>query len=204
VARRAIASLSAARQWAAGRRQGWKAQHQLRQSFAALVAPPPRVFASYGENSWIVPPARVDGPEYIHVGDGVVVHEYGNLSAQRRPGGPAPVLRLGDGTRIQRFVNIVCFGSVTIGKDVLVADRALISDLEFPIAGAPADMVEPKPIVIEDGAFLGAGCVIKPGVTIGKHAFVSASSVVTEDVGERTLVAGVPARAVKRWSADES
>ena len=172
-----------------------------------MVAPPPRDFASFGANSWIVPPARVAGAEYISIGSRFSIQEHGVLVARRRLGQPEPALRLGDDTRIQRFVNIVCFGSITIGSGVLVGDRAYVSDVDFPMdavdTDVPTELVDPRPIVIGDFAFLGAGCIIKPGVTIGNHAYVSGSSVVTEDVPERTLVAGAPARAVKRWGPSE-
>jgi hypothetical protein len=53
------------------------------------------------------------------------------------------------------------------------------------------------PVVVETGAFLGAGCIVLPGVRVGSRAFVAAGSVVNADVTAGTLVAGVPARVVR-------
>jgi acetyltransferase-like isoleucine patch superfamily enzyme len=53
-----------------------------------------------------------------------------------------------------------------------------------------------KPVVLEDGCFVGVNCTILPGVTIGRFAIVSAGSVVTKDVPDYTIVAGNPARKV--------
>jgi len=194
------------------KRDQLRAMHSAHQAMAALVAPPPRMWGSYGDGSWIVPPARIDGPEYIHVGAGVVIHEHVWLTAAAGPG-PTPSLRIGDGASINRFVNIVCFESVTIGKDVLVADGAYISDVDYPagrgggegagLAAAGLDLVHPRPVVVGDGVFVGAGAIIKPGVTIGEFSYISAGSIVTEDVAERTLVAGAPARAMRRWDPAE-
>ena len=50
------------------------------------------------------------------------------------------------------------------------------------------------PSYVEVGAFVGAGAVILPGVTIGKHAVVGAGAVVLADVQAGETVAGVPAR----------
>jgi maltose O-acetyltransferase len=50
-----------------------------------------------------------------------------------------------------------------------------------------------KPIVVHDGCWIGARCLILAGVTIGSGAVVAAGSVVTSDVPENVLVAGVPA-----------
>ena len=52
---------------------------------------------------------------------------------------------------------------------------------------------------IGDGAWLGENVVIFPGVSVGAGAVVSANSVVTKDVADRTLVAGVPARPLRRF-----
>lgn len=53
-------------------------------------------------------------------------------------------------------------------------------------------------IVIENDAWIGAGSIILPGITIGEGAVVGAGAVVTEDVPPYTVVVGVPARPIKR------
>ena len=52
-------------------------------------------------------------------------------------------------------------------------------------------------------ARIGSGSLLCPGVTIGESAFVGAGSVVTRDVPDRAVVAGNPARIIRRVSADE-
>ena len=54
------------------------------------------------------------------------------------------------------------------------------------------------PIHIGDGCWLGAGVIVVPGVTIGDNAVVAAGSVVIHDVPANTLVAGNPARVIRR------
>lgn len=191
-----------------GGRERWVAARLANETIRALVAPPPRAFASWGEGSVIVPPARVDGPERIHVGTGVMIHEHAWLAAEQRPGMPAPTLRIGDDVKVNRFVRIECAGSVELGPGVLVADRVHISDTDHPARatddGPVPDLdAAPRPIVIGPRVFVGAGAVIKSGVTIGEHAYVSANTVVVRDVPPRTLVAGSPARAVRQWDADD-
>jgi acetyltransferase-like isoleucine patch superfamily enzyme len=63
--------------------------------------------------------------------------------------------------------------------------------------------IEGAPIVIEDNVWLGANVVVMPGVTIGKHSVVAAGSVVTKDVPPDTIVAGVPAKVVKKLDSEE-
>ena len=53
------------------------------------------------------------------------------------------------------------------------------------------------PVTIGAGSYLGAGAIILPGVTVGKFAVVGAGAVVTRDVPERAVVAGVPAHVLR-------
>lgn len=189
-------------------RARWRSARLARDTVTGLMAPPPRAFGSWGEGSVIVPPTRVESAECIHIGRGVIIQEHAWLAAHRRPGLPAPVLRIGDDVRLNRFVRIECAGSVTIGAGVLLADRVHISDVDHPAlktddGPCPDPDQAPRPVVIEPRVFVGAGAVIKSGVTIGEHAYVSANTVVVRDVPPRTLVAGSPARAVRQWTDDD-
>lgn len=61
-----------------------------------------------------------------------------------------------------------------------------------------------KPVRIEDGAWIGAGAIILPGVTIGIQSIVGAGSVVTRDVPDGCVVAGNPARVIKKFDLSAS
>ena len=58
--------------------------------------------------------------------------------------------------------------------------------------------MHPKPIIIEDKAWLGSNVTVLPGVRIGEGAVVAAGAVVTKDVASNTVVAGVPAKFIKK------
>ena len=62
--------------------------------------------------------------------------------------------------------------------------------------------VSVAPIIIEDNAWIAANSIITAGVTIGKHAIVAGGSVVTKNVPPYTIVAGNPAKAIKRYQSE--
>lgn len=168
------------------------------------MPPASYAFKRFGKGSVIAPPARVEGAEFIDIGDGVLIHEHSWLMAKARPGHPSPSLVLEDTAKTNRFVKIVCLLDVHIGYGAMLSDRVYVSDVEY-VPGAtdvlPGDreLTEPRPVRIGKGVFLGVGAVVKPGVTIGDWAYVAAGAIVEKDVPERTLVAGAPARAVRKW-----
>jgi len=188
-----------ARALAAARRH-YDQRRLLRQTTTALLPPPPRACASYGAHTVVVPPARIETPECITLGNGVILHEHAWLCVQRRPELPPPSLRIGDRSSLNRFLKIVCLGSVEIGEDVLLGDRVYISDVEYlPWSGDnhTHPLTDPRPVVIGDRVHVGVAAVVKPGVTIGDDAFLGAGAVVSDDVPAGGLVVGNPARLVR-------
>jgi acetyltransferase-like isoleucine patch superfamily enzyme len=90
-------------------------------------------------------------------------------------------------------------GNITIGDRVSIAPRVTLVTSSHPNHSRTRGFapVAAGPIVIENDAWLGAGCVILPGVRIGRGAVVGANSVVTHDVAPLHVVAGQPARTVR-------
>ena len=95
-------------------------------------------------------------------------------------------------------------GNLTIGNRVSIAPRVTLVTSSHPNRSriGPFAPVAQGPIVIEDDAWLGAGCVIVPGVRIGRGAVVGANSVVAQDVLPLHVVAGQPARTVRELTPD--
>ena len=58
-------------------------------------------------------------------------------------------------------------------------------------------------VTVKKNAWLGLGCTICPGVTIGKYAVVAAGAVVTKDVPDYAVVGGVPAKVIKMLDSDQ-
>ena len=102
---------------------------------------------------------------------------------------------------INQDVFILGHHRVEIGDYVVLSARVMIIDTGLQIAGfAKAEFPAhvSAPVRIEDGAWIGAGAIILPGVTIGRKSVVGAGSIVTRDVAACSIVAGNPARVIGR------
>lgn len=95
-------------------------------------------------------------------------------------------------------------GPITTGDYVNLGPETMLITGAHKIAGRENRLgaLSPQPIHIDHGVWLGARCLVLPGVTIGAGAVVAAGAVVTRDVPPNTVVAGVPARVVKELPDD--
>lgn len=108
---------------------------------------------------------------------------------------------IGEGTWIGAFTLIDGSGGLTIGEGCDIASGVHIythSSALRCVSGRKFESVERAPVEIGNRVFIGANAVINMGVTIGDESIIGAGSVVTKDVPERTVVAGVPARVTGR------
>ncbi len=106
-------------------------------------------------------------------------------------------LSIGEGSIIALGPIFNLDAKITIGRNVAIAPFVSIYTSTHLLGPASRRMqlqVIAKPVVIEDGVWIGAGSIILPGVVIGRGSVVSAGSVVKSDVPPNTLVAGNPAK----------
>jgi len=99
------------------------------------------------------------------------------------------------------FINHDCtfldIGGITIEDEVLIGPKVSLITEGHPLNPAERKALTVKPIVIKRNAWIGAGAIILPGVTVGENAVVAAGAVVNKDVPSNTVVAGIPAKKVK-------
>lgn len=130
------------------------------------------LFAEYDESTMLIPPFYTD---------------FGKNT------------RIGKGCMIQQGCVFFDRGGITIGDNVQIAPKVNLVTLNHDLsAGGNRKATYCKPIVIEDNVWIGIDATILPGVTLGRNCVVAAGSVVTKDVPANVIVAGNPAKIVKR------
>ena len=111
-------------------------------------------------------------------------------------GAIAKRLHLGEGSLIAPGVIFGLDGEITVGRNVSISPQVTLYTATHALGFGSQRMnpeMTPKPIVVEDGVWIGMHALILPGVTLGQGCVVSAGAVVTLDVLPNTLVAGNPA-----------
>ncbi len=110
-------------------------------------------------------------------------------------------LYIGNNSNIGDYTIIDLVNDLTIGNDVAIGPNCTIytHDHIYTDKSLPAwkGGVISKPIIIEDGAWVGANVTILPGTTIGKRAVVAAGSIVTQNVEANCIYGGNPAKLIK-------
>lgn len=113
-------------------------------------------------------------------------------------------ITLGSHVFLAPGTKLLAAGSIELGDDCLIANRVTISDCDWH---SIHDRVDPqpewKPVKLERNVWIGDGAYVGKGVTIGEHSVVGARSVVVKDVEPYTIVAGNPAKVIRRIDPDE-
>ena len=170
-----------------------------------------RRFRSFGEASAICfPIGALFGERYISIGAGTVIGPQVSLSAGVSPAhdlGDREIVTIGDRSLIGKGSGIVAHERVEIGNDVFTGHHVYITDAnhgyEDPDVPIGQQFAPSQPVSIGDGTWLGHGTIVLPGTRIGRHVVVGAGSVVTDDLPDRCVAVGNPARVIRRHVAGE-
>jgi acetyltransferase-like isoleucine patch superfamily enzyme len=205
------ALLSATR--ARGRRATGRLVHaawRLMQEHGSVSAerPGPYRFGCIGDGTRLAfPLGTVFNEQWIRLGPFCIIGEQVTLSAGFLPGldlGPEPIIRIGGGCVIGRESHIVGHQSIVLGDDVWTGPRVYITDQghEYRNPNLPIGKQWPRnePVEIGSGSWIGTGAVVLPGARIGRNVVVAAGAVVRGEVPAHSVVAGAPARVVRRWT----
>ena len=156
-------------------------------------------------NVWVHPSAIVD--DGAQIGDGSRVWHFVHVCGGARIGVEVSLgqgvfvgnrVKIGDRCKIQNNVSV--YDNVVLEDGVFCGPSMVFTNVHNPRALIQRKD-EYRDTLVRKGATLGANCTIVCGVTLGEYAFVAAGAVVTHDVPDFALIAGVPGRQIGWMSA---
>lgn len=161
--------------------------------YIRLLAP---LYQHRGRGSKIYHSVRMDTPPYrrFSLGDHSVIESFCCIN------NAVGDVMIGDHTRVGIHNTII--GPVSIGNHVNLAQGITVTALNHnfsdPDKRIDEQGISTAAVHIGDDVWIGANAVVLPGVTIGNHSVVAAGAIVTKDVPQGSLVAGVPAKILKQ------
>jgi acetyltransferase-like isoleucine patch superfamily enzyme len=141
-------------------------------------------FKHFGQNSEFRPGAYAECCSKISIGDNVVIRPTTFLFADPTPGGGS--ITIEDKVLIGPGVHLY-----TNNHEFKEIDK-LIYDQGYP------DPTEEDSIILRTGCWIGGGAILLPGVVVGKNSVVAAGAIVTKSVPDFTIVAGSPAKVLRK------
>jgi predicted dehydrogenase/acetyltransferase-like isoleucine patch superfamily enzyme len=168
----------------------------------APATPKPPVFPGVQ----VHPSAYIDDP--CEIGEGTRIWHFVHVLARTRIGRDCslgqnvmvgPDVSLGDGCKIQN--NVSLYKGVTLEDGVFCGPSCVFTNVNNPRAGIERKD-EFRPTLVKRGASIGANATIVCGHTVGAYSFIAAGAVVTTNVPDFALMAGVPARRIGWMSHD--
>lgn len=157
------------------------------------------------------PPGSLLNTDSVSIGDGTLISPFVTLAVgmpgETIPPERRPVIRIGSQCSIGRGNSIVARRGIVIEDDVTTAPNVYITDHNHNYDDPDVPIARQWPVEaavrVGAGSWLGTGAVILPGADIGRNVTVAAGAVVRGVVPDRCVVAGAPARVVRRFQPDE-
>lgn len=169
-----------------------------------------RKFKQVGVDSFIEYPFKINGSEYISIGNNTIIAGRIRIDAldSQLDQKFSPEIRIGSMVTINYDCHIGCVNKVIIEDNVLIAGKVYISDhshgdtsyemLKMP--PAERKIISSGPVLIGRNVWIGESVCILPNVTIGHNSVIGANSVVTKDIPPFSIAVGIPARVIKSYS----
>ena len=168
-------------------------------------------FGAFGQGSALLfPQGVIYNERYLRIGAGTMVGPNVCLTAGMGPGQPMltdPVVTIGDRCIIGRGSHIIGHWSIELGDDIQTGPYVYVTDQNhgYEDPGSPIgwQRTVERPVKIGSGCWLGANAVILPGTELGENCVVAAGAVVRGTFPDHCVVAGVPARIVRKLEDGE-
>lgn len=169
-------------------------------------------FKEYGSNIKIGYLPIISNPRYITLKNDITIGNNATLYAIDNDlfFDTTPKLTISSNIYIGHNVSIHCMNSVTLEDNVVLSDNIYISDVSHGInldqenSIMKQKWISPGPVKIGKGTFLGHGVKVLPNVNIGNNCIVAAGSIVTKSSPPFCVLAGSPAKIIKKYCFEKN
>lgn len=161
-------------------------------------------FKEFGYNSRIAYPALLQNTQFIEIGHNTTI--LSNARIQNfYPKAGETIIKIGSSCFIGFNLSLLNASRIEIGDNVLFASNVLITSENHgmdPESNIPYmdQTLSSKPVIIEEGCWIGEKVCIMPGVTIGSKSIIGAGSIVTKSIPPYCIAVGNPAKVIKKYN----
>ena len=161
-------------------------------------------FKYFGTSTSLAPGVKIMSPQNISIGNNSSIMSHCIIETCEVDGNN-PQLEIGDRVSIGEYSHITCANKVVIGNGVLTGRFVLITDNSHgnntkeiaDMSPLAREIHSNGPVHIGENVWIGDKVTILPNVKIGKGCIIAANAVVTKDIPEYSVAAGIPAKIIK-------
>lgn len=165
-------------------------------------------YGGFGYKSIIKNPMFIPNKKKIFIGKNVLIRDYARIEPILEWGDNKynPQIIIGDNASIEQNLHLTCANKVEIQENVTISANVMITDIDHLYTDINTDIlhqgIKVKSTYIGSYCLIGLGSRIMAGVKIGRNCIIGANSVVTKDIPDYSVAAGVPAKVIKKYNFD--